>query len=127
MESKLLVLSRKRDKALNIIFASLLAALLSSCISSPSNNEGRAFDADSAYCVQLRQKIKNPYQDMHDYDHNADTQKVGVEDMDTSINKTDNMIDIYSKDCESLAAFNARKKKDEFTFGEPKNNGGDGR
>lgn len=86
-----------------------------------------AFDADSAYCVQLRQKIKNPYQDMHDYDHNADTQKVGAEDMDTSISKTDNMIDIYSKDCESLAAFNARKKKDEFTFGEPKNNGGDGR
>jgi hypothetical protein len=127
MKLKVLALSRMRDRTLNIIFASILAALLSSCISSPSNDKGRAFDADSAYCVQLRQKITNPYQDMDTFDHDTDTQKVVVEDMGTSMSKTDNMIALYSKDCESLAAFNARKKKNEFTFGEPKNNGGNGR
>ena len=122
MKPIILISPRKWHNAPKILFLSALFVLISACVSQSSNFENRPFDADSAYCVQLRQKSTNPFHDMDNYDHDTDTQKVIVEDMDSPISKMDKAAMQYNKDCESLSAYNARKKTDEFTFGKSKNN-----
>jgi hypothetical protein len=126
MKPSILITLSSWHKAPQILSFSILLCLLSACTSNPSNfsnDQGKTFDADSAYCVQLRQKISNPFHDMDTYDHDTDVQKAIVEEMNTSISKTDTITAMYNKDCESLSAYNARKKAEEFTFGKSKNNG----
>ncbi|PCK07207.1 MAG: hypothetical protein COA42_15545 [Alteromonadaceae bacterium] len=99
-------------------------ALITSCTSRPSNKEGRPFDANSAYCTQLREKILDPNKDIFDkhrrHVEKDDDDKDRLEEFDEGItlsgSETDSVAFAHEKDCESLSAYNARKREKEFKY-----------
>ncbi len=121
---KALIPQVTKGKIMKILILIAVFTLMTSCASSPSNKEGRPFDANSAYCTQLRQKILNPYKDIFDeqrrHVENGNDDKGRLEGFDESITRsggeTEDVVFLHIKDCESQSAYNARIKERKFKY-----------
>lgn len=90
----------------------LLGCLLVGCASSPSNLEGKSFDADSLYCRQMRRESIAMFR----FDNNVvanrarGTNPKALSHKPASPIQVSNAKNAYELDCESQTAFRSREK-----------------
>lgn len=90
----------------------LLGCMLVGCMSSPSNLEGKSFDADSLYCRQMQRESIALFRFDNDMVSNRvrGTNPKALSHKPISPLQLSNSKNAYELDCESRNAFRLRKK-----------------